>query len=61
MQGSPHVFLPDGTASFNPGIGKIDWVRGIPVPTEVDESEIAKLLERSALPEPRPEKSDESA
>jgi hypothetical protein len=48
VQGSPHVFLPDGTAAFNPGIGKIDWVRGIPVPSEVDEGEIAKLLDRAA-------------
>ena len=48
VQGSPHVFLPDGTASFNPGIGKIDWVRGIPVPSEVDEGGIAKLLDRAA-------------
>ena len=48
VQGSPHVFLPDGTAVFNPGIGNIDWVRGIPVPSEVDEGEIAKLLDRAA-------------
>jgi predicted DsbA family dithiol-disulfide isomerase len=47
VQGSPHVFLPDGTGSFNPGIGEIDWVRGIPVPSEVDEGEIAKLLEKA--------------
>jgi hypothetical protein len=33
---------------FNPGIGNIDWVRGIPVPSEVDEGEIAKLLDRAA-------------
>jgi predicted DsbA family dithiol-disulfide isomerase len=48
VQGSPQVFLPDGTAHFNPGIGKIDWVRGIPVPSEVDESAIAKLLDQAA-------------
>jgi predicted DsbA family dithiol-disulfide isomerase len=48
VQGSPHAFLPDGTGVFNPGIGKIDWVRGIPVLSEVDEGEIAKLLERAA-------------
>ena len=60
VQGSPHVFLPDGTASFNPGVGEIDWVRGIPVPSEVDEGEIAKLLERSISLNPRPEKPDES-
>jgi predicted DsbA family dithiol-disulfide isomerase len=44
VEGSPHAFLPDGTAVFNPGIGKIDWVRGIPVPHQVDEGAIAKLL-----------------
>ena len=47
VEGSPHAFLPDGTAVFNPGIGKIDWVRGIPVPREVDESAIADLLDRA--------------
>jgi hypothetical protein len=48
VQGSPHAFLPDGTGVFNPGIGKIDWVHGIPVPQEVDEGAIAKLLEQAA-------------
>jgi hypothetical protein len=47
VQGSPHAFLPDGTGVFNPGIGKIDWVRGIPVPRQVDEGAIAKLLEQA--------------
>ena len=47
VQGSPHAFLPDGTGVFNPGIGKIDWVRGIPVPQEVDEGAIAKLLQQA--------------
>jgi predicted DsbA family dithiol-disulfide isomerase len=44
VEGSPHAFLPDGTGVFNPGIGSIDWGRGIPVPREVDEGAIAKLL-----------------
>jgi predicted DsbA family dithiol-disulfide isomerase len=48
VEGSPHVFLPDGSGQFNPGIGKIDWVRGIPVPSGVDEGAIAKLLDRAA-------------
>jgi predicted DsbA family dithiol-disulfide isomerase len=47
VEGSPHAFLPDGTGVFNPGVGKIDWVRGIPVPREVDEDAIAKLLARA--------------
>jgi predicted DsbA family dithiol-disulfide isomerase len=45
--GSPHAFLPDGTGLFNPGIGGVDWVRGIPMPREVDEGVIAKLLDRA--------------
>jgi predicted DsbA family dithiol-disulfide isomerase len=48
VEGSPHVFLPDGTGRFNPGIGKLDWVRGIPVPSQVDEGEIAKLVDQAA-------------
>ena len=48
VDGSPHAFLPDGTGVFNPGIGKIDWVRGIPVPRQVDEGAVARLLERAA-------------
>jgi predicted DsbA family dithiol-disulfide isomerase len=48
VEGSPHAFLPDGSAVFNPGIGKLDWVRGIPVPREVDEGAIADLLARAA-------------
>jgi predicted DsbA family dithiol-disulfide isomerase len=47
VEGSPHAFLPDGSSVFNPGIGKIDWVRGIPVPREVDEGAIARLLEQA--------------
>jgi predicted DsbA family dithiol-disulfide isomerase len=47
VEGSPHAFLPDGSAVFNPGIGKIDWFHGIPVPREVDESAIASLLDRA--------------
>lgn len=47
VEGSPHAFLPDGSAVFNPGIGKIDWVHGIPVPREVDEGAIARLLDRA--------------
>jgi hypothetical protein len=47
VQGSPHAFLPDGSGVFNPGIGKIDWVRGIPVPRQVDEGAIAKLLQQA--------------
>ena len=47
VEGSPHAFLPDGSAVFNPGIGKIDWFHGIPVPREVDEGAIARLLDRA--------------
>jgi predicted DsbA family dithiol-disulfide isomerase len=47
VEGSPQVFLPDGSGHFNPGIGKIDWVRGIPVPSQVDEGAIAKLLDQA--------------
>ena len=47
VDGSPHAFLPDGTGIFNPGIGKIDWVRGIPVPREVDEAAITRLIDRA--------------
>jgi predicted DsbA family dithiol-disulfide isomerase len=47
VEGSPHVFLPDGSGVFNPGVGKIDWVRGIPVPHDVDEGAIARLLDRA--------------
>jgi hypothetical protein len=47
VQGSPHAFLPDGTGVFNPGVGDIDWVRGIPVPRDVDEGAIAKLLDQA--------------
>jgi predicted DsbA family dithiol-disulfide isomerase len=50
VQGSPHAFLPDGTGVFNPGIGGIDWVRGIPVPNDVDEGAIAKLLDEATPP-----------
>jgi predicted DsbA family dithiol-disulfide isomerase len=50
VQGSPHAFLPDGTGVFNPGIGGIDWVRGIPVPNDVDEGAIAKLLDKATPP-----------
>jgi predicted DsbA family dithiol-disulfide isomerase len=48
VEGSPHAFLPDGSGVFNPGIGRIDWVRGIPVPREVEEGAIARLLERAS-------------
>jgi predicted DsbA family dithiol-disulfide isomerase len=54
VQGSPHAFLPDGTAVFNPGIGDIDWVRGIPVPRGVDEGAIAALVERARSASPPP-------
>jgi predicted DsbA family dithiol-disulfide isomerase len=52
VEGSPHAFLPDGTAVFNPGIGAIDWVRGIPVPRQVDERAIADLLDQATAPSP---------
>jgi predicted DsbA family dithiol-disulfide isomerase len=52
VEGSPHAFLPDGRAVFNPGIGTIDWVRGIPVPREVDERAIADLLDQATASEP---------
>jgi predicted DsbA family dithiol-disulfide isomerase len=58
VEGSPHAFLPDGSAVFNPGIGKIDWGSGIPVPREVDEGAISRLLDRataaSSPPTPAP-------
>ena len=56
VQGSPHALLPDGTGVFNPGIGDIDWVRGIPIPHGVDEGAIAKLLDQATAPRhpPRP-------
>ena len=47
VEGSPHAFLPDGSGVFNPGIGKIDWVRGIPVPHDVDEGAITRLLDKA--------------
>ncbi|HET9560168.1 MAG TPA: hypothetical protein VFS70_23770, partial [Actinomycetota bacterium] len=50
VEGSPHAFLPDGSGVFNPGIGTIDWVRGIPVPREVDEGAIARLLDEASAP-----------
>jgi predicted DsbA family dithiol-disulfide isomerase len=52
VEGSPHAFLLDGTGVFNPGIGGIDWVRGIPVPRQVDEGAVAKLLQQATSPEP---------
>jgi predicted DsbA family dithiol-disulfide isomerase len=48
VEGSPHAFLPDGSGVFNPGIGRIEWVHGIPVPREVDEGAIKRLLDRAA-------------
>jgi predicted DsbA family dithiol-disulfide isomerase len=48
VEGSPHAFLPDGSGVFNPGVGSIDWVRGIPVPHEVDEAAIARLVEKAS-------------
>ena len=52
VQGSPHAFLPDGSGVFNPGVGKIDWVHGIPVPHDVDEGAIAHLLDRATSDAP---------
>jgi predicted DsbA family dithiol-disulfide isomerase len=60
VQGSPHAFLPDGTGVFNPGIGKVDWAHGIPVLSQVDEGEIAKLLDRAAGADPDGENPGES-
>jgi predicted DsbA family dithiol-disulfide isomerase len=55
VEGSPHVFLPDGSAVFNPGVGGIDWVRGIPVPREVDEGAVANLVTAAVgAPPPQP-------
>src|SRR4029453_10181961 len=48
VDGSPHAFLPDGTGVFNPGIGKMAGSRGIPVPGQVEEGAVARLLERAA-------------
>lgn len=60
VEGSPHAFLPDGTGVFNPGVGDIDWVRGIPVPHDVDEGAIAKLVDQ-ATPPPAPPEPPEQA
>jgi predicted DsbA family dithiol-disulfide isomerase len=58
VEGSPHAFLPDGTAVFNPGVGKIDWVRGIPVPHDVDEGAVARLLDQAVAASSSPKPSD---
>ena len=52
VEGSPHAFLPDGTGIFNPGIGKVDWARGIPVPRDVDEGAVARLIADAGAPPP---------
>ena len=52
VEGSPHAFLPDGTGIFNPGVGKVDWVRGIPVPRGVEEGAVARLLADAGAPPP---------
>jgi predicted DsbA family dithiol-disulfide isomerase len=52
VRGSPHAFLPDGTGTFNPGIGSVDWLHGIPVPRDVDEAAIARLLATAGTPPP---------
>jgi predicted DsbA family dithiol-disulfide isomerase len=48
VKGSPHVFLPDGSGHFNPGIGSLEFPHGIPVIRDVDEGAIARLVERAA-------------
>ena len=48
VQGSPHVLLPDGSDVFNPGIGSVDFSRGIPIIKEVDQS-IIEQLARAAV------------
>jgi predicted DsbA family dithiol-disulfide isomerase len=51
--GSPHVFLPDGSSAFNPGV-RVRWEgehgRGFPVVEENDPTAYDELLRRAADP-----------
>jgi len=53
VDGSPHVFLPDGTSAFNPGV-RVRWKgehgRGFPVVEEDDPAVYEGLLRRAADP-----------
>lgn len=53
IQGSPHLFLPDGTDVHNPGL-EVHWAgekgRGFPVVDADDPSIYGDILRRSALP-----------
>lgn len=53
IQGSPHLFLPDGTDVHNPGL-EVRWAgekgRGFPVVDADDPSVYTDILRRSALP-----------
>jgi predicted DsbA family dithiol-disulfide isomerase len=44
VQGSPHVFWPDGSSTVNPGIGGLESVRGIPRIGTDDPDEPGRLL-----------------
>jgi predicted DsbA family dithiol-disulfide isomerase len=53
VDGSPHVFLPDGSSAFNPGV-RVRWegehARGFPVVVENDPTVYEDLLRRAADP-----------
>lgn len=44
VEGSPHVFWPDGTSTVNPGISGLESVRGIPRIGSSDPDEPGRLL-----------------
>lgn len=44
IQGSPHIFWPDGSSTHNPGLSDHTWVRGIPRVRSADPDEPARLL-----------------
>ncbi|MDP8958698.1 MAG: DsbA family protein [Actinomycetota bacterium] len=50
IQGSPQVFLPDGTSHHNPGISH-KWVRGIPVVESDHPSVYQDLIQAAATEE----------
>ncbi len=49
VQGSPQIVWPDGSTTHNPGVGGVEWIRGIPHPGRIDAAAPARLLaERSS-------------
>ena len=44
IQGSPQVFWPDGTTTYNPGMTDHEWVRGIPRVHSADPETPGRLL-----------------